>query len=297
MNELLKRSITGILYVFLLLTAIMLSNAEAFGFLFLIFGLICLYEFKRLIRLRGSAIFLVFLALWWCFNYLIPNNEFNENFFIYLLLLAVIATDIYLVFYLYKKEAISYNDTQKFFLSLLYVGGGCLFISLIYKMEIHNYEASVSSSTFTFWEISQWQFSEAFSEAQHTMIAILAIIWASDSFAYLSGRFLGRTKLFPSVSPKKTVEGFVGGFIGALLIATWLSLYSNKDLWKWLIVASVLVITGTLGDLVESKFKRVAGKKDSGTILPGHGGLLDRLDSLIFASPFAYLVLELVSYV
>ena len=297
MNELLKRSITGILYVFLLLTAIMLSNAEAFGFLFLIFGLICLYEFKRLIRLRGSAIFLVFLALWWCFNYLIPNNEFNENFFIYLLLLAVIATDIYLVFYLYKKEAISYNDTQKFFLSLLYVGGGCLFISLIYKMEIHNYEASVSSSTFTFWEISQWQFSEAFSEAQHTMIAILAIIWASDSFAYLSGRFLGRTKLFPSVSPKKTVEGFVGGFIGALLVATWLSLYSNKDLWKWLIVASVLVITGTLGDLVESKFKRVAGKKDSGTILPGHGGLLDRLDSLIFASPFAYLVLELVSYV
>jgi cytidylyltransferase family len=297
MNELLKRSITGILYVFLLLTAIMLSNAEAFGFLFLIFGLICLYEFKRLIRLRGSAIFLVFLALWWCFNYLISNNEFNGNFFIYLLLLAVIATDIYLVFYLYKKEAISYNDTQKFFLSLLYVGGGCLFISLIYKMEIHNYEASVSSSTFTFWEISQWQFSEAFSEAQHTMIAILAIIWASDSFAYLSGRFLGRTKLFPSVSPKKTVEGFVGGFIGALLIATWLSLYSNKDLWKWLIVASVFVITGTLGDLVESKFKRVAGKKDSGTILPGHGGLLDRLDSLIFASPFAYLVLELVSYV
>ena len=297
MNELLKRSITGILYVFLLLTAIMLSNAEAFGFLFLIFGLICLYEFKRLIRLRGSAIFLVFLALWWCFNYLISNNEFNGNFFIYLLLLAVIATDIYLVFYLYKKEAISYNDTQKFFLSLLYVGGGCLFISLIYKMEIHNYEASVSSSTFTFWEISQWQFSEAFSEAQHTMIAILAIIWASDSFAYLSGRFLGRTKLFPSVSPKKTVEGFVGGFIGALLIATWLSLYSNKDLWKWLIVASVLVITGTLGDLVESKFKRVAGKKDSGTILPGHGGLLDRLDSLIFASPFAYLVLEFISYV
>jgi len=105
MNELLKRSITGILYVFLLLTAIMLSNAEAFGFLFLIFGLICLYEFKRLIRLRGSAIFLVFLALWWCFNYLISNNEFNGNFFIYLLLLAVIATDIYLVFYLYKKEA------------------------------------------------------------------------------------------------------------------------------------------------------------------------------------------------
>ena len=247
MNELLKRCITGIIYVFLLLTAIMLSNAEAFGFLFLIFALVCLFEFKRLVRLGGSAIYLLFLGLWWCFNYLIPINELGENLFVYLLLLAVISTDIYLILYLYRKEEVKYTTWQKYLLDLLYVGGGCLFISLLYK-------------------------------------------------AYVSGRFLGRTKLFPSVSPKKTVEGFVGGLLGALLVAAWLSLYSEKALWKWLIIASVLVITGTLGDLVESKFKRVAGKKDSGTILPGHGGLLDRLDSLIFASPFAFLTLWILSY-
>ena len=208
----------------------------------------------------------------------------------------MISTDVYLGFYLYRHEAVSYTQWQKFLLALLYVGGGCLFISLLYKVEIYKNEQEITAASFAFWEFSQWQFSEAFSEAQHTMIALLAIIWASDSFAYVSGRFLGRTKLFPSVSPKKTVEGFVGGFVGALLVAAWLSLYSNKELWKWLVIAAVLVVAGTLGDLVESKFKRVAGKKDSGTILPGHGGLLDRLDSLIYASPFAFVTILILSY-
>ena len=223
-------------------------------------------------------------------------ESFSNNFVVYLLLLAVISTDVYLGFYLYRHEAVSYTQWQKFLLALLYVGGGCLFISLLYKVEIYKNEQEITATSFAFWEFSQWQFSEAFSEAQHTMIALLAIIWASDSFAYVSGRFLGRTKLFPSVSPKKTVEGFVGGFVGALLVAAWLSLYSNKELWKWLVIAAVLVVAGTLGDLVESKFKRVAGKKDSGTILPGHGGLLDRLDSLIYASPFAFVTILILSY-
>ena len=223
-------------------------------------------------------------------------ESFSNNFVVYLLLLAVISTDVYLGFYLYRHEAVSYTQWQKFLLALLYVGGGCLFISLLYKVEIYKNEQEIAATSFAFWEFSQWQFSEAFSEAQHTMIALLAIIWASDSFAYVSGRFLGRTKLFPSVSPKKTVEGFVGGFVGALLVAAWLSLYSNKELWKWLVIAAVLVVAGTLGDLVESKFKRVAGKKDSGTILPGHGGLLDRLDSLIYASPFAFVTILILSY-
>jgi len=221
---------------------------------------------------------------------------FSNNFVVYLLLLAVISTDVYLGFYLYRHETVSYTQWQKFLLALLYVGGGCLFISLLYKVEIYKNEQEITATSFAFWEFSQWQFSEAFSEAQHTMIALLAIIWASDSFAYVSGRFLGRTKLFPSVSPKKTIEGFVGGFVGALLVAAWLSLYSNKELWKWLVIAAVLVVAGTLGDLVESKFKRVAGKKDSGTILPGHGGLLDRLDSLIYASPFAFVTILILSY-
>ena len=139
-------------------------------------------------------------------------------------------------------------------------------------------------------------------QAQHfaksLIIGIFILIWVNDSFAYLVGKSIGRNKLFPSVSPKKTIEGFVGGLLFALVAAYVLYCYSEElNLQQWLILAIVVVVTGSIGDLVESKFKRLAGVKDSGAILPGHGGLLDRLDSLIFAAPFAYLTLQIFHYV
>ena len=123
------------------------------------------------------------------------------------------------------------------------------------------------------------------------MIGLLCIIWASDTFAYLTGKAFGKHKLFERISPKKTIEGFLGGLVGAMIISILIDIYSVRPMWQWIILAVVLVVTGTIGDLVESSFKRAAKVKDSGTILPGHGGLLDRLDSLLFASPFAYLTL------
>lgn len=97
---------------------------------------------------------------------------------------------------------------------------------------------------------------------------------------------------------QKTIEGFIGGVIFSLAAAFILAAYEGSiSLWKWLLLAVVVVVTGTLGDLVESKFKRMANVKDSGAILPGHGGLLDRLDSLIFAAPFAYITLQIFNYV
>jgi cytidylyltransferase family len=123
------------------------------------------------------------------------------------------------------------------------------------------------------------------------MIGLLCIIWASDTFAYLTGKAFGKHKLFERISPKKTIEGFLGGLVGAVIISILIDIYSVRPMWQWIILAVVLVVTGTIGDLVESSFKRAAKVKDSGTILPGHGGLLDRLDSLLFASPFAYLTL------
>ena len=293
MNELFKRTITGFIYIFLLLSAIML-DASAFDFLFLSFGIICLFEFKRLIRLKELHIFLIFLFTWWLYIHLKVSV-----FAIYTLLLATLLTNIYLTMSLFNEKLPlrKRSNNTKLLVSLLYVGGGCIFVPLIYKFESSVYRTQFYTDFFGQLFFNNTIPQEGFpNAAQITMIGILCIIWASDSFAYVSGRFLGRTKLFPSVSPKKTVEGFIGGLVGALLIAAWLSLYSNKELWKWLIVAAVLVVTGTLGDLVESKFKRVAGKKDSGTILPGHGGLLDRLDSLIFASPFAFITLLVLSY-
>lgn len=291
MNELLKRGLTGVIYIFLLLAAIML-NASAFDFLFLIFGIICIYEFKRIIRLSEYRIFFAFLLLWWIFIH-IDINLFIKN----ILLFAVIITNLILTFHLFKKEKITYTEREKFMLSLLYIGGGCIFLPMIYQSEIAR--LYVGFEDFRLRQIFSSFPTEvrSLNEAQHTMIGILCIIWASDSFAYLSGKALGKHKLFPSVSPKKTIEGFIGGFLGALLFAVLFSYYSEKSTLTWILLCIMLVVTGAIGDLVESKFKRVGGKKDSGTILPGHGGLLDRLDSLIFASPFAYAVLQIIYFI
>lgn len=288
MNELLKRGVTGVIYIFLLLAAIML-NADAFDFLFLVFGLICIYEFKRIIRQLGHQIFVAFLVVWWLFIHF-----HIDNFIQHLFLFGVIITNIILTFHLFKKEKVFYNSTEKFLINLFYIGGGCVFIPLIYQSEIRNMYPDIQDYELFF---SKVPVEYSVNEAQHTMIAMLCIIWASDSFAYLAGKSFGKHKLFPSVSPKKTIEGFVGGFIGALIVAVFFSFYSQKPLLVWIILAVVLIVAGTIGDLVESKFKRAGGKKDSGTILPGHGGLLDRLDSLIFASPFAYLALQIIYYI
>ena len=134
--------------------------------------------------------------------------------------------------------------------------------------------------------------------AKYLIIGIFILIWVNDSFAYLVGKTLGRHKLCPNISPKKTIEGTLGGFAFSMLAAYILSLYEPiLHPVQWLIMAGVIVVCGSFGDLIESKLKRQAGVKDSGAILPGHGGILDRLDSLIFAAPFAYLTLNIFSYV
>ena len=133
---------------------------------------------------------------------------------------------------------------------------------------------------------------------KEVMLGVLLMLWANDTFAYLVGKNMGKTKLMPSVSPKKTVEGFVGGAIGALLIGITLSyFYTSFSMIMWITLALIVIVFGSIGDLVQSRFKRIAGVKDSGVIMPGHGGIYDRLDSLIFAAPFIYLYLILVCYV
>ncbi|MEQ5792845.1 phosphatidate cytidylyltransferase [Muricauda sp. NFXS6] len=266
MRELLRRSITGVIYVVLLLGAVFLST-DAFDFLFMAFGLGCLYEFKRIVRLKGYYIFMAYLALWWTFIYL--TNDANV---INLLMLCTITVDIALLRFLFSKKPKVFSNFQKFFIGLFYIGGGCIFLTMIpYKID---------------------------EFAQFLIMGIFILIWVNDTFAYLVGRTLGRTKLFPAVSPKKTIEGSVGGLIFALLAAYFLSWYETRlSVTEWMAMACLIVVAGSLGDLLESKFKRMAGVKDSGAILPGHGGIWDRLDSLVFAAPFAYLILNIFSYV
>ncbi len=126
-------------------------------------------------------------------------------------------------------------------------------------------------------------------------LGILCIIWANDVFAYFAGRAFGKHKLFERISPKKTWEGFAGGFVAALACAAVLSHYSTAlTLPQWVITGALVSIAGTFGDLAESMFKRSLHIKDSSQILPGHGGFLDRFDALLIAVPFVYAWLSLI---
>ncbi len=124
----------------------------------------------------------------------------------------------------------------------------------------------------------------------HILLGTFIIVWLNDAGAYFIGRAFGKTKLFPSISPSKTWEGLLGGGIVGILISIPLYfLFDSLGIKSWIILSIIIWITGAYGDLVESSWKRQCGLKDSGTLLKGHGGFLDRLDSFIYAIPFVSL--------
>ena len=126
------------------------------------------------------------------------------------------------------------------------------------------------------------------------LIGLFAIVWSNDVFAYLVGSMIGKHRILERISPKKSWEGSIGGLLFALLAAYILSLfYAQLSLSRWLVMAVVIVVFGTVGDFAESMLKRQAGVKDSGNLLPGHGGVLDRFDAVMFATPFVYFYLNL----
>jgi len=120
-------------------------------------------------------------------------------------------------------------------------------------------------------------------------IAMLLVVWSADTFAYFTGRKLGKRKLAPSISPGKTIEGVIGGLVGAglvsLFMATLVLDLNRTNLLSWLLASIVAALFSVMGDLYESRLKRQAGVKDSGNLLPGHGGILDRIDGLVAATP------------
>ncbi len=126
--------------------------------------------------------------------------------------------------------------------------------------------------------------------------AFFFMLWANDTGAYFAGTNFGKHKLFERISPKKSWEGFIGGGIAAMLVGyVCHNLFCSQRLDFWLIMALTVVVFGTLGDLVESMLKRSVGVKDSGTILPGHGGILDRFDGLLLAAPMVYFLIKIYS--
>ncbi len=127
------------------------------------------------------------------------------------------------------------------------------------------------------------------------MFGFFILLWTYDSFAYIIGMLTGKHRIFPAVSPKKSWEGFAGGTLFALGMSWPVSrLFPVMSFGQWAGMALIIVVTGTIGDFMESAMKRNAGVKDSGKFLPGHGGILDRFDSVLFSIPFVYLYLSVI---
>jgi len=139
--------------------------------------------------------------------------------------------------------------------------------------------------------------SQGVSSLSYTIpLLIIFSLWINDTMAYIVGSFIGKTPL-SKVSPKKTWEGTIGGVILTVVIICLLSFFTKRvSILDAAFMSGIAAITGTVGDLFESKLKRMAGVKDSGSIMPGHGGFLDRFDSLLFATVFVWLYVCMVFY-
>jgi len=268
MKELGKRAISGALYITLLI--ISLNWHFALIILFFVFGMICLIEFNKLIQLKSYIPYLIFPILYLGFSYwpilFRPSQGFNEA--LQILQVLTIFVQLILIKDLFSEKTIPLFSSKRFIITTFYLSS-----SFVFLISIANFNRTYTPLL---------------------LLGSFILVWVNDTFAFLIGKNFGKQKLFPRVSPKKTVEGFLGGLffstVASYFIANFTGVLDNTN---WLILSIIVSVFGTLGDLIESKFKRQAEVKDSGVIMPGHGGLLDRLDSIIFASPFIYLFLRI----
>jgi phosphatidate cytidylyltransferase len=191
----------------------------------------------------------------------------------YLLLIPVIGC--IMISELYRNGSVPFN-------SIMHTIGGLVYIALPWSMA--PFSALNHDSFGTLLPNNLAGFSPA------PMLAFFLLLWANDTGAYLAGITMGKHKLFKRVSPKKSWEGFFGGVVATLAVAWAISGWIDiTGITGWMIIAVLISVGGTFGDLVESMLKRSAGAKDSGSIFPGHGGFLDRFDSVLFAWPLMYL--------
>ncbi len=145
------------------------------------------------------------------------------------------------------------------------------------------------------WLLGHIIWIRSLSHGKALIFYLLLVVWAGDTFAYYTGSLLGKHRLSPRISPKKTIEGSIGGILGSILVSiiAHFTFLKPISLGNSILLGFVLNVFGQLGDLAESLLKRGAGVKDSGTLIPGHGGILDRIDSLIFAGPVLFYFLAL----
>jgi phosphatidate cytidylyltransferase len=272
MKELYIRAISGFIYALLLVVS--LYSQTALSVVLAAFGLISLLEFSKLISLKSYLQYVIFIILYIVFGYisLLDPDAAGGDEAIQILLVITIFVNLLLIKDLFTTKRIPLFESKRYITTTFYLSSGFVFLIQVANFK-HQFTPLLLLGTFI-------------------------LMWVNDSAAYLIGKNFGKQKLFPRISPKKTVEGFLGGLLFASISSYFISKYTNTlNFNAWLILSIIVSVLGTFGDLIESKFKRMAGVKDSGVIMPGHGGLLDRLDSLIFVAPFIYLFLRISQHV
>lgn len=271
MKELIKRSITGLIYIFLIVASALLGK-EALHIVFLFFGMICLYEVQRLLNYKTIISYILLFGL----ILLNQTSSYIQEYFIFLIPVFIIV-GIVLIKNLFSNSK-SLINVNKHLVINFYIIPAFVLLPNLPEISIISGKPPQSEPLI--------------------LIGYFLLVWCNDSFAYVFGKNFGRKKLFERISPKKTIEGFLGGAIMCGIAGIFFYHFTQTlSVNTWIGMAVLVSVFGTIGDLVQSKFKRIAQVKDSGNIIPGHGGIYDRMDSTVFSITFVYGFLILLSYV
>lgn len=262
-----KRAITGTIFVALLVGAIM-WNEFSIAVLFGIFSLLGLNEFLILMKKNGFTPNSILCLIVGAFIYtLVSFHSFgwlplNTLLLIFPLLIIIVASE------LFRKNDSPVSNMGFSALGILYI------VLPFTALNFFAYNPSFYNEI------------KLVMNDYGLLLGFFIILWANDTGAYLVGSKIGKHKLFERISPNKTWEGFFGGGFFAVLAGICFAYFSESSYIHWIVVSIIVFVFGTLGDLTESQIKRSTGVKDSGNILPGHGGILDRFDGALFAAPF-----------
>lgn len=277
MKNLILRTLTGILYVVLVAGSISFSP-YSFGVLFAAATALVTLEFCSIISARGefqlNSLITTLASMLMFFGFFAWNSGYAQQLLLpCMVFLPYIVTIAYLfISGLYLDRTHALDVWAYTMMSQIYIA---LPFSLLTCIAFIPYPLGALGVAYV------WMYP----------LAVFLFLWASDTGAYCVGSLLGRKipyRLFPSISPKKSWVGSIGGGLLAILVAIPVSIFEpSMTIWQWIGFALVVTVFGTWGDLVESQIKRTLGIKDSGNILPGHGGLLDRFDSSLLAIPAA----------
>lgn len=262
MNNFVKRTLTGIAFVAVLLGCTFFGQLS-FSILFFVITVLGVWEFYSLSETVGNKPQKIAGTLASAVLF-----KTSALFCMHIYDHRILLLNIPFIFLIFILEL--YTKSEKPFQNLAFTLLGIVYVALPFSLL--NYITTYGGNY-----------------SYEILFGFFFILWSNDTGAYLAGSAIGKNKLFPRVSPGKTWEGSIGGAIASYVVAYFISgWYTSISRLDWMVITTILVVIGTLGDLVESLFKRSINVKDSGNILPGHGGILDRFDSLILATPFVF---------